>query len=427
MTKKPKFVDSFWDSDITSTRGSDALQLRMKQGKKVCKELVDYLAERSKAEVAFSRALKAAARKLDNNLEIGGLGASISALKAETEHMSAAHEAAGNDLSALSIELSNFSKDQEILKSQRTDQLKKTTENKLSNNTKVTQLKEKYNQKCRERDTAEDTYKAARKSVSTPAKDLQKAERNKDKCNENMQNADTAYKSSLETLEAARTAWESAMADTCEAFQKMEDDRIYTTRNILWKVSNVDSQACVIQDNCAEKIRQTLEKCDIEADLQVFIDNCGIGSFRPVKVQYVNYYGRKGNQSNHPTMGGTNGTRPRQPLPPVGRQVSGNGAPISPPSAVPKGPSRGPPPRQQPLISLGDDDDGAYASISTATTGKRMANVVRAHEAKMPFELSVKPGDVVEVLNQNKGYFQIKIGTRVGAIPESCVTMPKYI
>lgn len=45
----------------------------------------------------------------------------------------------------------------------------------------------------------------------------------------------------------------------------------------------------------------------------------------------------------------------------------------------------------------------------------------------MPFELSVKPGDVVEVLNQNKGYFQIKIGTRVGAIPESCVTMPKYI
>ncbi|XP_033747400.1 proline-serine-threonine phosphatase-interacting protein 1-like isoform X2 [Pecten maximus] len=386
MTKKPKFVDSFWDSDIASTRGSDVIVRRMKEGKKVCKELVEYLSERSKAEATFAKALKNAARKLDSNMEIGELGLSISTLKSETEHISAAHEAAGNDMSALSIELSNFNKEQEAIKSQRAEHLQKSTSNKLTSNSKANTLKEKYVQRCRERDTADDAYKAARNSVATQTKDLQKAEKNKEKCYDNMQNADTAYKSSLETLEAARKAWESTMVETCEAFQQIEDDRIYLTRNILWKITNVDSQACVIQDNCAEKIRQALEKCDIETDLQTFIDNYGVGRVRPERVPYVNYYERRGSQSSPSTVTGT-GTRPRQPLPPAGHTMSGGGAPRSQPGR-PTGPPRGPPPKQPPLISLSGDDDGAYASISTTTNNKRMANVVHAHEAKIIVEAS---------------------------------------
>ncbi|XP_021339868.1 proline-serine-threonine phosphatase-interacting protein 1-like, partial [Mizuhopecten yessoensis] len=174
MTRTPKFVDSFWDPDITSTRGSDVILRRMKEGRKVCKELIEYLSERSKAEAAFAKALKNAARKLENNLEIGDLGSSMLSLKAETEHIAVAHETAGTDFSSLSIELSNFSKEQEVAKAQRGELLQKATSNKLTSNTKASTLKDKYVQRCRERDTANDAYKTARSSVTTQAKDLQK-------------------------------------------------------------------------------------------------------------------------------------------------------------------------------------------------------------------------------------------------------------
>ncbi|XP_060078417.1 proline-serine-threonine phosphatase-interacting protein 1-like isoform X1 [Ylistrum balloti] len=371
MTKTPKFVESFWDADITSTRGSDVIIRRMKEGRKVCKELIEYLSERAKAEAAFAKSLKHAARKLEGTLEIGDLGSSIRALKSETEHIATAHETAGNDLSSLSIELSNFNKEQEVIKSQKTDLLQRTTSNKSSCHSKTVTLREKYMQKCRERDTADDVYASAKKSVATQTKDLMKAEKNKEKAFESMKHADTAYKSSVDTLEGAHRAWESNMAETCEAFQKMEEERIYLTRNVMWKITNVDSQACVRQDNCAEKVRQVLEKCDIETDLQTFIENYGVGQTHPEKVPYISYYERKGSQSTQPTLSRSGGTRPRQPLPLV-RNLSG-GPPISPPPTL----SRERPTR------LPSDDEDAYASISTTTPGNRMANVVRQHDAKI--------------------------------------------
>ncbi|XP_021364050.1 proline-serine-threonine phosphatase-interacting protein 1-like isoform X2 [Mizuhopecten yessoensis] len=165
------------------------------------------------------------------------------------------------------------------------------------------------------------------------------------------------------------------MTETCVEFQKMEEERIFLTRNILWKITNVDSEACVTQDNCAEKVRNVLEKCEIETDLQAFIDNYGVGKDHPERVPYVSYYERKTSQSNAQNAG-AGGTRARQPLPSVPKTAGGGGGPRSPPP----GPARPPAPKQAQLISI--DDDGPYASISTESTGKRMACVTRAHEAK---------------------------------------------
>ena len=44
-----------------------------------------------------------------------------------------------------------------------------------------------------------------------------------------------------------------------------------------------------------EKVRKSLEECDVDADIDLFVKEKATGTERPLTVPYVNYY--------HPTSG----------------------------------------------------------------------------------------------------------------------------
>ena len=59
----------------------------------------------------------------------------------------------------------------------------------------------------------------------------------------------------------------------------MEEDRIDFLRNILWQYSNLLADVCVQDDQAYERIRKSLEKCDIDADIELFINSKATGAY----------------------------------------------------------------------------------------------------------------------------------------------------
>lgn len=330
MTRGLTFSEAFWDSDIIGTYGWDILCKRMKEGKKVCNDVAHYLKDRAKVEADYSKALQNLARKADGKEETGVLGDSWRALKAQTERIAHAHEEASTCFTSLMEEITKFNDDQTKLKKQTEENVRRYIQSKKNEYNKTMSLKKTYEDKCKDFNNAEETMKTIRSSVTVKKNDFDKAESKMNKAKESRDNADTSYRSSIDSLESARSAWEKETVLGCSQFEDLEIKRIDYLRDLLWKITNIDSYACLKHDDCSESVRNILENCDVDADLQLYIEKNQSGSKRPDPILYENYYNGKVLPPNRPAAGPPMGILPRQ-------------APTRPPIKPPS-PTR-PPPR----------------------------------------------------------------------------------
>lgn len=339
MTKGISFVDSFWDVDITGTIGWDTVCKRMRDGKKVCSEAAHFFKARAKAEIDYSKALINLAKKADGKEETGVLGQGWRDLKTQTEDIAGAHEECGKHFSSLAEELTRFNDDQSKNKQTIEDTVKRCNQNKKAEYEKTMHNKKNYEQKCREYDVAAESCSTMHQTVTTTKKELEKAKIKEEKCKSSRESADLAYKSSVENLEAARKSWEEKMEQACKDLEALEVIRMQTLRDKIWKSTNIDSLTCVRHDDCVEKVREKLEKCDIMTDLEEFIEYNRTGGQRPASIEYVNYY----NDS-------------------VSMKSINNRPPMRPPQFTPQLPPHNTTPYVTARI-----DDGAYASVDISS------------------------------------------------------------
>ncbi|XP_052797967.1 proline-serine-threonine phosphatase-interacting protein 1-like isoform X2 [Mya arenaria] len=293
MTRGLTFAEAFWDSDICGTLGWDRLCKRMKDGRKVCADITHYFKERAKAESDYSKALGNLARKTDCKDETGGLGESWRALKEQTAKIANVHEEAAIMFNQLEADLAKFNDEQKKNKQTIEENVKRYISSKKNEYQKTMSLKKSYEEKCKDFNSAEETFETVKTAVTTKKNELEKSKNKMAKCKDNRDNADLAYKSAIESLESIRAKWESEMEAACYQFEALEATRIDSVRDLLWRCTNVDSMACVKHDECSEDVRMVLEKCDISADIQDFIDTNKSGSKRPDPVLYENYYNTK--------------------------------------------------------------------------------------------------------------------------------------
>ncbi|WAR03371.1 PPIP1-like protein [Mya arenaria] len=310
MTRGLTFAEAFWDSDICGTLGWDRLCKRMKDGRKVCADITHYFKERAKAESDYSKALGNLARKTDCKDETGGRPRKIE------------------------------------------ENVKRYISSKKNEYQKTMSLKKSYEEKCKDFNSAEETFETVKTAVTTKKNELEKQ------------------------------------------FEALEATRIDSVRDLLWRCTNVDSMACVKHDECSEDVRMVLEKCDISADIQDFIDTNKSGSKRPDPVLYENYYNTKALPS-----------RPAFQPPPA------QGPPRFSAPERPTVPSNG----RRPI------DEGEYATVEEA----RPASNVFLTSFN---ELTVHRGEQLEACPNSRGacdppgMVKVKHGHRVGYVPIHCIS-----
>lgn len=102
-------------------------------------------------------------------------------------------------------------------------------------------------------------------------RELDKNNNKLQKLQQSVQVSQAEYRSAVAALQETSDKWRLEWSDACDKFQDLEENRLQNMKTSLWSYANLLSQACVTVDESCEKIRLSLEKCDAQSDIQVFL------------------------------------------------------------------------------------------------------------------------------------------------------------
>eukprot|EP01147_Barroeca_monosierra_P011305 gene11305-3342_t len=281
MSETPKFVNSFWTKDFTSTEGFDVLHQRMKDAKAFTDDVTKFLRERAAIEETYAKSLMKLAKSTGGNADLGSLGFSWEKIKDEHQNLSA------QIVSEVEKPIKDMREAQRLLRKKLEDTLKRSQKDKAKRYADNEKAKKFYESKCREAERAEEE---SNKSASLPQKDIDKLKTKARKAKTAAASADSAYHDAVRLLDQARIMWEKEMETCCNYFQEMEEKRIDLIRRKLWALTNLVATAFVADDDHLENMRISLENCSISQDIQNFISTNKIGCERPAPIEYQGFY-----------------------------------------------------------------------------------------------------------------------------------------
>ncbi|XP_078541074.1 proline-serine-threonine phosphatase-interacting protein 1 isoform X2 [Lissotriton helveticus] len=411
-----EFKDAFWSKDITVHSGYEVILQRLMDGRKMCKDVEEFFKLRAQAEERYGKELVQIARKSGGLTETNTLRSSFDILKQQIENIGNSHIQLAQTLREEVKRLEDFRDRQKELRKKFESAMDTLQKTKVAMHKKTIECKKSYEQKCRDADEAESA--SERTGPSANPKQVEKIQNKAKQCRNAASEADKAYSQNVEMLEKARIEWELAHINSCDAFQTQEYDRITVLRSALWVHCNHYSMQCVKDDELYEEVRKGLEECDVDADVDFFIQNKMTGTERPAPILYENYYDRFPlGSSNGLAVGGCS---------PMIKKLSGftgllqglgssrNVSEVSTPSAPPLGKA-----------------DGDYASIHIQEKEEREddigelnsfqdCTVLYDYTAQGPDELSISAGDVVNVVSEGEdGWWMVERNGEQGFVPGS--------
>uniref|UniRef100_A0A673YDU8 Proline-serine-threonine phosphatase interacting protein 2 n=1 Tax=Salmo trutta TaxID=8032 RepID=A0A673YDU8_SALTR len=286
------FKDCFWNGDFTSTGGYDSIIQHLNNGKKTCKEIEDFMKARASIEEKYAKELLGLSKKMCGCNEMNTLKRSLDVFKLQTEHVSLSHLQLAQTMRDEAKKLEDFRERQketrkkveqqmDVLHKQRATQFKKTMESKKT-----------YEQKCRDKEEAEQNMN--RNASTSNAKQQEKlfARTNQAKMNAEVAGKNDnllsfwLYMQNVTALGKIREDWQKEHVKACEVFEKQEVERINTLRNMVWTHLNQLSQQCVTSDELYEEVRKSLEHCDIQEDIEHFVNLRRTGDKPPGTVPH---------------------------------------------------------------------------------------------------------------------------------------------
>ncbi|XP_013001055.1 proline-serine-threonine phosphatase-interacting protein 1 isoform X2 [Cavia porcellus] len=276
MMPQLQFRDASWGRDSVVHTGYEVLLQRLLDGAKMCKDVEELLRQRAQAEERYGKELVQMARKAGRQTAINTLRASFDSLKQHMENVGRAHLQLALTLREELRSLELFRERQKEQRRKYEAIMERIQKNKLSLDKKATECKKRYEQKCRDADDAEQACERISASGNSASQKLVEKSQNKAKqYKDAVTEAEKVYKQSIEQLEKVQVEWEQEDQTTCKAFQLQELDRLITLRNALWVHCNQLSMQCVKDDELYEEIRLALEGCNVDADLNSFLQAKG--------------------------------------------------------------------------------------------------------------------------------------------------------
>jgi hypothetical protein len=111
----------------------------------------------------------------------------------------------------------------------------------------------------------------------------------------NLATSNTEYENAVKALEETTGRWNRDWKAAADKFQDLEEERLDFMKSSLWSFANIASTVCVSDDASCEKVRLSLENCEVEKDIVSFIKERGTGQEIPDPPKYINF--RRGDVS----------------------------------------------------------------------------------------------------------------------------------
>ncbi|XP_045706370.1 proline-serine-threonine phosphatase-interacting protein 2 [Phyllostomus hastatus] len=307
------FKGNFWSPDILSTAGYDNIIQHLNNGRKNCKEFEDFLKERASIEEKYGKDLLNLSRKKPcGQSEINTLKQALEVFKQKVESVAQCHIQLAQTLREEARKIEEF-RERQKLQRKKTEVVMEAVHKQRSLQFKKTMdAKKNYEQKCRDKDDAEQAVHRSANLVNP--KQQEKLFVKLASAKTALEDSDKTYMIQVNTLDKIREEWQSEHIKACEVFEAQEYERINFFRNSLWSHMNHLSKQCVTSDDMYEQVRKSLEMCSIEKDIEYFVTQRKTGQTPPAPIMYENFYCPQKNAA--PQGKATGPTLPRRgPLP----------------------------------------------------------------------------------------------------------------
>ncbi|XP_057382641.1 proline-serine-threonine phosphatase-interacting protein 2 [Balaenoptera acutorostrata] len=307
------FKGNFWSSDILSSTGYETIIQHLNNGRKNCKEFEDFLKERASIEEKYGKDLLSLSRKKPcGQAETNTLKRALDVFKLQVDNVAQSHIQLAQTLREEARKMEEFREKQKLQRKKTELIMDAAHKQKGLQFKKTMDAKKNYEQKCRDKDEAEQAVHRSANVVNPKQQEKLFVKLATSKTA--VEDSDKAYMLHINTLDKVREEWQSEHIKACEVFETQECERINFFRNALWLHMNQLSQQCVTSDNMYEEVRKSLEMCSIEKDIEYFVNQRKTGQAPPAPIVYENFYCPQKNAAPPGKPTGPNLAR-RRPLP----------------------------------------------------------------------------------------------------------------
>ncbi|KAG9518880.1 hypothetical protein KCV07_g5186, partial [Aureobasidium melanogenum] len=275
------FANNFWGKEDA---GVDPLLERMHNAKITSDELKSFYTQRAAIEEEYSRKILNLARKPLGSSEAGTLRMSMDVVRGELEAMGKSHQHIAQQMKGeLEEPLSTFSGGIKERRKIIQNGIEKLLKTKTQQTHTVNKARDRYEQDC----LKIKGYLAQGHMVMGQEERKNKAKLEKTQIQ--MSATSSEYEQAVKVLEETTARWNREWKAACDKFQDLEEERLDFTKSSLWSFANISSTVCVSDDASCEKIRLSLEDCDVEKDIASFIKDSGTGQEIPDPPKYINF------------------------------------------------------------------------------------------------------------------------------------------
>ncbi|KAF2145080.1 uncharacterized protein K452DRAFT_324848 [Aplosporella prunicola CBS 121167] len=275
------FANNFWGKDDA---GVGPLLERMHNAKVTGDELKSFYTSRAAIEEEYSRKMLNLARKPLGSSEAGTLRMSLDVVRAEIESMGKAHQnIAAQMKSELEDQLAAFHGGMKERRKIVQTGIEKLLKIKMQQTSSVNKARDRYEQDC----LKIKGYLAQGHMVMGHEERKNKAKLEKTQIQ--LSNTSQEYEQAVKILEETTGRWNREWKKACDSFQDLEEERIDFMKSSLWTFANIASTVCVSDDASLEKIRLSLEDCEVEKDIVGFINENGTGQEIPDPPKFIDF------------------------------------------------------------------------------------------------------------------------------------------
>jgi hypothetical protein len=272
----------------------------MHNAKVTGEELKAFYSARAQIEEEYARKLLNLARKPLGSSEAGTLRMSLDVVRGEVESMGKEHQnIAGKLKSELEEPLAAFHGGMKERRKIIQSGIEKLLKVKNQQTATVNKTRDRFEQDC----LKIKGYYAQAHMVMGQEERKNKAKLEKTQIQ--MSANSSEYEAAVKALEETTGKWNREWKAACDKFQDLEEERIDYFKSSLWNFANIASTVCVSDDASCEKIRLSLEDCDVEKDITNFIKDQGTGQEIPDPPKYINF--NRGDADDAMTPGSEDG------------------------------------------------------------------------------------------------------------------------